>query len=173
MTRNRRPSTLVTLLVLAFAGTGCTTVLYQARGTYTDDAESSRELMLQWEAQDYFIPFLADDVDYGSASLQAECVLDVFLDFENHPEHGLIFKERPRDFELVENAPRIEVGNFIVCAKLGSGQSLAELEPGETVELQVFCERRAGPESTLPASVGGYRLVVIEAETETTLGCPG
>lgn len=172
MTRNRQLESFILLLVLAFAGTGCTTTLYQARGTYSADTEPSRELMLQWEAQDYFIPFVADDVDYGSVSLQAECVLDVFLDFENHPEHGLIFKERPRDFNLAEGAPKIEVGNFIVCAKLGEGQSLAELDHGDTVALEILCESRLSGTSSLPSRPEGYALTVAEGESEETLGCP-
>lgn len=172
MTRNRPLSVLVPALVLVIAGTGCTTALYQARGTYTGDTQPARELMLQWEAQEYLIPFVTDDVDYGSVSLQAECVLDVFLDFENHPELGLIFKERSGDFRLVEDAPEIPVGNFIVCAKLAEGQSLADLDPGDTVQLQVFCESRFDSGSSLPASLDGHKLDVAKAETETTLGCP-
>lgn len=173
MTRNRQLPAVVPALVLAFVGTGCTTALYQARGTYAADTEPSRELMLQWEVQDYFIPFVANDVDYGSVSLQAECVLDVFLDSETDPEHGgLIFKERPRDFDLAEGAPRIEVDNFIVCAKLGEEQSLAELDPGDTVALEVLCENRSSGANSLPARPDGYALTVVEGESEETLGCP-
>lgn len=155
--------------VSLIVASGCSTVLYRANGEYIDDGES-RRILLQWQAQKYHIPFSSATVDYGSVSLQAECIVDTFLDHHNDPDLGLIFLELPQDYNLVDGAPELRTGNYIVCAKLDGNQSIEDLISAETVELLVLCESRSNA-SSLPASLEGYVLTVSSGGLEETLGC--
>lgn len=156
-------------LIVAVAG--CSTVQYQGHGQYSDASQQSREVLLQWEAQIYYIPFIDADVDYGSVSLQAECISDVLLDHRNDEEHGLVFVERPQDYRLAPGAPDFRIGNFLVCAKLKESQSLEQAGQSDSVDLLVFCESKDGLD-TLPTNLDGYALEIIEAQAESTLLCP-
>ena len=149
--------------------TGCSTVLYQANGEYFDGG-TSRRILLQWEAQEYHIPFVDANVDYGSVSLQAECVADVLLDRRDDPDLGLIFLELPQYFRLVPGAPELRVGNYLVCAKLDEEQSIEDAIGAESVQLLVLCESRTN-DPFLPASLAGYALSVSSHGSEETLGC--
>ena len=162
-------SFLAVSLITALAG--CSTVQYQGRGHYTDPGQQSRQILLQWEAQEYYIPFIDAEVDYGSVSLQAECVPDIFLDRRDHEEHGMVFVERPQQYRLAPGAPDIRIGNFLVCAKLKGSQSLEQAGQSDSVDLLMFCESKEGL-TTLPANLDGYALAITEGQAESTLLCP-
>ena len=148
--------------------TSCSTVLYQASGHYVDDKAKSREILMQWEAQKYYIPFV--DANYGSVSLQAECMQDVFLDFRDNEEYGFIFIERVQDFGLATGAPDLRVDNFRVCVKSKGNRSMEEISNADDVELLVFCEPKVG-DSFLPTNLDGYSLSIAQGESEETLEC--
>lgn len=159
----------VACLLVAVAG--CSTVQFQGHGQYTDANQQSRAILLQWEAQKYYIPFIEADIDYGSVSLQAECIPDALLDRRNDEEHGLVFVERTQDFQTVPGAPDIRIGNYLVCAKLKDGQALEQLGQSDNVDLLVYCESKFGLE-TLPTNLEGYSLEISEVQEEATLLCP-
>ena len=148
---------------LAFV-TACSTVLYQADGQYTDDQNQSRKILLQWKAQIYYIPFVDADVDYGSVSLQAECLPDVFLDSRSNEQTGFVFVERPQDFKLAPGSPETRMGNFLVCASLASKRPISELSAADQARLQVLCEPKFNI-PFLPPSQSGYELEINRAES--------
>jgi hypothetical protein len=156
-----------TLLLMA----ACSTVLYQANGEYVDEQNQSRRILVQWEAQKYYIPFVDADVDYGSASLQVECMPDVFLDRKSNEEEGFVFVERAQEFKLVAGAPEIRIGNFLVCARFESKRSIEELSVADKARLQVLCESRHNI-PFLPPSLEGYQLNIDQPDKkEETLTC--
>lgn len=159
-------------LLIAFLVSGCSTKIYQAKGEYQDSSGVDRSVLIQWKAQKYYLPLVAPDVDYGSVSFQAECIRDVFLDHVNHTQYGLIFKERIQEFRRVENAPKINVGNYIVCAKLKENKSLSDIAVGDDVRLQVLCEAKSTTTPMLRADLDGYVLRAREVDKEQVLGCP-
>lgn len=165
---NRLRSILLVSLITALAG--CSTVPYRGTGHYTDSDQKSRQILLQWEAQKYYIPFMDADVDYGSVSLQAECKPDVLLDHRNHEEHGMVFVERPQQYKLAPGAPDIRIDNFLVCAKLKGSQSLEQAGQSGSVDLLVLCESKDGL-ATLPPTLDGYPLKISEGQAESTLLC--
>jgi hypothetical protein len=165
-----KKSGILAALCLLILTTGCSTVLYQASGSYEDAASEDREILLQWSAQKYYIPFVNPDVDYGSVSLQAECLADVFLDHKNDREHGFVFVERPNDFSPSEGAPEIRIDDFLVCAKFGGGPSIEELSTADTAKLQILCEPKF-PAPFLAPSLTGYSLTIAQGKTLRTLEC--
>jgi hypothetical protein len=159
---------LVNTLLLISA---CSTVLYQANGEYIDEHNKNRRILVQWEAQKYYIPFVDADVDYGSTSLQVECLSDVFLDSKSDEEQGFIFVERPQDFRLAGDSPEIRIGNFLVCASFVSKLPINELSVADNARLQVLCESKFDI-PFLPPSLVGYELSIDQAEIkEETLLC--
>ena len=168
---NRFRNRFTTLAILALLAilTGCSTVLYQANGEYIE-GESSRRILLQWEAQRYHIPFIDTAVDYGSVSLQVECMEDLLLDHKSDPNLGLVFLELPQDYRLVVDAPELRAGNHLICAKLNDNQSIEDLIGAETVKLLILCESRFNS-LFIPASLEGYSLNVSSGGLEETLGC--
>jgi len=150
----------------------CSTQIYQAMGKYEDGSGIDRRVLIQWKAQKYYIPLVSPEIDYGSVSFQAECIQDVFLDHDNHTEFGLIFKERAQEFRRIENAPIINVGNYIVCAKLKNNESLSDIKVGDDVKLEVLCEAKSTLTPMLQANLDGYQLKTSEVDTELVLGCP-
>ena len=150
--------------------TACSTVLYQANGEYIDEQDRSRRILMQWEAQKYYIPFVNADVDTGSVSLQAECLPDVLLDFRDDEAQGFVFVERPQFFKLAAGSADVRIGNFLVCASFAGKQSIEELSDTEEARLLVLCEPKAG-EPFLPPNLAGYPLRIEQAETEETLLC--
>jgi len=159
---------VVTGSLLLFAG--CSSVHYQASGVYTDDQAQSRKILMQWEAQEYYIPFVEAEVDYGSISLQAECMQDVFLDFRDDEKYGFIFVERAQFFKAAAGAPELRVDNYLVCARFEGNRSIEEISGADNVQLLVLCESKAG-DSFLPPKVDGYSLSIRPGETEETLLC--
>ena len=155
--------------IFVFAG-GCSTVLYQATGQYEDENAQPREILLQWQSQKYYIPFVNADVDYGSVSLQAECLQDVFLDRRSDEEHGFVFVELPQDFSLAEGAPDIRIGNFRVCAKFDGGPSIEDLGKADETALQILCESRFDA-TFLASNLTGYPLTITRGESQRTLLC--
>ncbi len=151
----------------------CSNKIFQGHGQYNDDTGKTRAILLQWKAQTYHIPFIDAEVDYGSVSLQTECFKGGLLDHENNSQYGLIFKERPQDFKVVANAPKIKVGNFIVCAKLKKGLSLPQLNPGDSVTIETFCAAKPGIEPIMAANPEGYTLAIKVSEKETSIDCNG
>jgi hypothetical protein len=166
----RKNTGILAALCLAIATTGCTTVLYQASGSYEDADSENREILLQWSAQKYYIPFVNPDVDYGSVSLQAECLADVFLDHKVSGEHGFVLVERPNDFSPADGAPDIRIDNFLVCAKFDGGPSIEELSKADTARLQILCEPKF-PAPFLAPNLSGYPLTIAEGRTIRTLEC--
>jgi len=158
-------------LIIVFSIAGCTNAIYQGRGSFQDEMGNSRTVLLQWKAQKYYIPFIKKDVDYGSLSLQAECIDNLLLDYENNKEYGLVFKERPQFYKLIEGAPNIRLGNFIVCAKLNDNRRLGELHENDLTRLGVFCEAKPGEPAILPPNIEGYPLQIAEGDKEITLIC--
>jgi len=154
------------LLLLA----GCSSSLYQASGVYTDDQAHSRKILMQWEAQEYYIPFVEAKVDYGSISLQAECMQDVFLDYRDDEKYGFIFVERANFFKPAMGVPELHVDNFLVCAKFEGNRSIEEISGADNVRLFVLCESTAG-NSFLPPKLSGYSLSIRPGETKETLHC--
>jgi len=159
----------VSLLLLT---TGCATVLYQASGSYTDDSATSREILLQWKAQKYYIPFVEADVDYGSVSLQAECLQDVLLDHRSDAEHGFVFVELPQEFGLADGAPDYRIGNFRICATFDGGPSIEEISKADQTSLQILCESRFDA-PFLASNLNGYPLTITEGDSVRTLKCRG
>jgi hypothetical protein len=161
-------ATLVGTLLLMSA---CSTVLYQANGEYTDEQNRSRRILVQWEAQKYYIPFVDADVDYGSTSLQVECLPDVFVDSRSDAKQGFVFVERPQDFRLAAGAPEDRIGNFLVCARFMGNVSIDELSAADKARLLVLCESKFNI-PFLPPSLAGYELSVDQADgEEETLTC--
>lgn len=168
--RSQRGRMTLFLLGLSVFASGCSTVLYQASGTYQDEAAQDREILVQWSAQKYYIPFVNADVDYGSVSLQAECLADVLLDHRDSEDLGFVFVERPNDFSLAEGAPDHRIGNFRVCAMFDGGPSMEEISKEDATSLLVFCEPRF-PGPFLAPSLSGYQLTIDEVEAVRTLEC--
>ena len=158
-------------LIIVFAVAGCTNAIYQGRGSFQDEMGNNRTVLLQWKAQKYYIPFIKKDVDYGSVSLQAECIENLMLDYENNKEYGLVFKERAQFYNLVEGAPDIKLGNFIVCAKLTDSRELGKLGENDLTRLGVFCVAKQGEPAILPPNIEGYPLQIAEGDEEITLIC--
>lgn len=160
------------LLLLAFTS-GCTNIIYQGQGFYLDQQEQEKQVVLQWKAQKYYIPFIPNKVEYGSVSLQAECIDDLLLDHVNHEQHGLIFLERPNDFSLAQGSPEIRIDNYIVCAQLQGGISLADMSIGDELEFLVYCEAKDEDSPILPVNLDGYGLQVLEmkSEPESNMQC--
>jgi hypothetical protein len=165
-----RAATLLACLCLTVLTTGCSTVLYQASGTYEDDESLDREILLQWKAQKYYIPFVNADVDYGSVSLQAECLPDVLLDHKNSEEHGFVFVERPNDYSLADGAPDHRIGNNRICAKFDGNLSIEQLSKDDETRLQILCEPRF-PAPFLAPNLVGYMLTITEGQIMRTLEC--
>lgn len=165
-----RTTRLVALVSLAILTSGCSTVLYQASGTYEDADSQNREILLQWSAQKYYIPGVNADVDYGSVSLQAECMPDVLLDHKNDDELGFVFVELPQDYSLADGAPDHRIENFRVCAMFDGEPSIEELSKADDARLQILCEPRF-PSPFLAPDLVGYRLTINEGETTRTLEC--
>jgi len=149
---------------------GCSTVLYQASGHYEDEDAQTREILLQWQAQKYHIPFVKAEVDYGSVSLQAECLPDVFLDHRSDAEHGFVFVERRQDYSLAEGAPDIMIGNFRVCAMFDGNPSIEDMSKTGDTALQILCEPRFD-DAFLASNLIGYPLSIAEGESQRTLVC--
>lgn len=170
MTTTRQPAIRLVFVctVLLLAG-GCSTVLYQGTGSYSDDEGVPREILLQWSAQKYFL--FPNRVDYGSVSLQAECVDDVFLDHRNDPTYGFIFVERPQDYRPAPGAPTLRLGNDLICAHMSDNRQLRRINRRTGARLVVLCESRTGA-SSLPPNLNGYVLTVDEGESQKTLLCP-
>ena len=162
------------IIVFSLLVVACSTKQYHAAGQYTDATGADRKIILQWKSQEYYFPLVEAEVDYGSVSLQAECLNNVLLDYENHAQYGLVFKERVQDFQLVENAPIIKIGNYIVCAKLKKGMQLKDMLLGDAVILDVYCESKFSDTPSLQANLNGYHLVIKEGETkkQESLDCP-
>lgn len=161
---------LFALVALAILTTGCSTVLYQASGTYEDADSRDREILLQWSAQKYYIPGVNADVDYGSVSLQAECIPDVLLDHRDDAELGFVFVERTQDYSLADGAPDHRIGNFRVCAMFDGAPSIEDLSEADEARLQVLCEPRFASPFLAPDLVG-YPITIDEGETTRTLEC--
>ena len=160
--------TIASLLIILSA---CSQQIYQGRGQYTDSTDTQREILLQWKAQTYHLPFMSNEVDYGSVSLQVTCLKGGLLDYENHPQLGLVFKERSQKFTLANNENRINVGNFIVCAKLQNNKSLAELNPGDDVMLETYCTAKNQNNPIIEARPKGYLLSINASDSEDTIDC--
>jgi hypothetical protein len=168
ITRHLTRAILVGTLVLM---TACSTVLYQANGEYIDDQNKARRIMVQWKAQEYHLPFIDADVDYGSSSLQVECLPDVFLDSRSDEKLGFVFVERPQEFRLAAGSPEKRIGNFLVCASFKSNQPIDELSIADKARLQVLCESKFDT-PFLPPNLAGYELSIDQvAEKEETLTC--
>lgn len=158
---------LIALLLFA----GCASVTFEGRGHYLTEQKRERELLLQWKAQTYYIPFLTDRVDYGSFSFQEACRPNILQDRVTEGGMGLAFKERPQDFRLVEGAPRIEVGHFIVCARTKDGTPVEKIRAGDILLFQVLCEAKPGMAAITPANLDGYVLKVRKREGIEALPC--
>lgn len=151
--------------------TACSTALYQGNGEYVDEQNKSRRILVQWEAQKYYIPFIDADVDYGSSSLQVECLPDVFLDSKSDEKHGFVFVERRQDFRLATGSPEISIGNFLVCARFDSKKPIDELSIADKARLQVLCESKFSV-PFLPPNLTGYELSIDQVDKkEETLTC--
>lgn len=162
-------SIMRTVILVVLFLSGCTSVIYQGRGHYPANQPQSKEVMLQWKAQKYYIPFFTNQVDYGSVSVQAEKIPDLFLDYENHQEYGLVFKERRQDFRLIDQAPEIRIGNYIVCAKLKDRKTLDDVQDRDVVTMLVFCEPKPGAPEIVPPTLEGYKLDIMESKKEENL----
>ena len=158
------------LLIWLISVAGCSTALYQASGEYIDSESRSREILLQWKAQKYYIPFVETDVDYGSISLQAECMEDVLMDHRNEEELGLVFVERPQEFRLAPGAPNYRLGNYRVCAMFEGSPSIELIIKSDQVDLLILCESKHNV-PFIAATEGGYPLSISEGEEERTLLC--
>ncbi len=143
---------------------GCSSVNYQGRGAYMTKENKERELLLQWKAQKYYIPFMSNDIDYGSYSFQEECRPNVLQDRVEGDKYGFAFKEREQNFTVVAGSP-IKVGNHIICAKTKDDVPLGDIKAGDTILFQILCESRRGAPIT-PANMEGYPLAVTESTKE-------
>ena len=161
---------LVAITSLLLFTSACSTVQYQANGEYVDDQTRSRRILMQWEAQKYYIPFVDADVDYGSVSLQVECLADVFLDHRNDENQGFVFVERSQFFRLAAGAPDVRIDNFLVCASFVDNRSIEELSDAYEARLLVLCESKTEI-PFLPPSLTGYALSIEQGKTEETLIC--
>ena len=156
-----KKSTILSFLFV-FVVSGCSTSIYHGKGDYVDSAGKNREILLEWMAQDYWL--LDNDVDYGSISLQVECMNDVLLDGTVTQEYGLVFKERSQDFTVVLPMQKIKINNFIICAKFGDKGTLEELDEGDTENLEVYCKAKPGVGEMLPVNQVGYTLSISKNE---------
>jgi len=155
--------TVVVVLLIS----GCSSVSYQARGVYNTEENKERELLLQWKAQKYYIPFLGNDIDYGSYSFQEECRPNVLQDTVDGDQYGFAFKERGQNFTVISGTP-IQVGNHIICAKTKDDMTLSEIKSGDELLFEVLCKaRRMAP--ITPAGI--YTLKVTESEEAGKLEC--
>lgn len=158
------------VIITAILFSGCSSISYKAEGKYMPEENIERTLLLQWKAQKYYIPFMNNEVDYGSVSFQEECRKNTLLDHEINKDYGLIFKERPQDFKVVESAERIRLGNYIVCAKLKNNSSLDTVKEGN-ISFQILCEAKSGVPPITPVNLDGYKLKVREAAEHISLSC--
>ena len=149
---------------------GCTTALYQASGEYVDADSHSREILLQWKAQKYYIPFVNAEVDHGSISLQAECMPDVLLDHKNSKAYGLVFVERLQDYRLAPGAADYRLGNYRVCAMFDERPPIEVIGKSPEVDLLILCESKHNV-PFLTANESGYPLTIAEGKEERTLSC--
>lgn len=157
------------IVLLIFIG-GCSGVTYQARGEYMTEENKERELLLQWKAQKYYIPFMSNRIDYGSYSFQEECRKNILQDRVEGDQYGFAFKERPQNFTVVAGTP-IKAGNHIICAKTKNDVPIGDIKAGDTILFQILCEARGGMPPITPANGEGYPLKVSESEGIQTLEC--
>ena len=157
-------------IVLLIFICACSRVTYQGRGVYMTEENKERELLLQWKAQKYYIPFMSNRIDYGSYSFQEECRKNILQDPVEGDQYGFAFKERPQNFTVVAGTP-IKAGNHIICAKTKNNVPLEDIGAGDTILFQILCEARGGMLPITPANVEGYPLKVSESEGIQMLEC--
>lgn len=156
---------------LVLLTTGCANHNFEGTGNYVDENGAEKKVVLAYKAQVYYIPFVNSEVDYGSISLKAQCIDNDLLDGKNNDEHGLVFLERPQQYKLAEGAPSIRVGNYRVCAQLKSGESLEQINSGDTVTLSTYCQAKNNNPAIIPANVEGYMLTVNTVDEVKPLPC--